>query len=445
MTPKINQYQLLPPWQLVLLAFIFWVAIFQLAHSPQHDFHSILISASISFSCYGLLLYRRSLHFWHMVAVGLVARCLLIGVFPALSDDIYRFVWDGQLISQGYNPYSHLPSDIIQDNIVGITPELFTSLNSPNYYTIYPPVAQLMFWLSALWSDIEHSAITLQLLFLLAECLTLLAITRLLAHVGKDCKLAAVYWLSPLIIIEGVGNLHFEIIMLCTLLWSVYYLFVKENHKLSAALMAISIASKLLPLMLLPYIVYRLPWRSALRYLLVLGGLLLLMFIPIFMGIQITNFASSVDLYFQKFEFNASVYYLLRYLGQIISGYNLIYYLGPALGIITVYLIVKHATKNTAWSVQSFFKYSLFSFTAYLLLATTVHPWYLTLPIAFAVFTESKYVLAWSALIFLTYINYSYSPYFENLWIVALEYSIVAAILLYESIRHQSSFMTLAP
>ena len=65
---------------------------------------------------------------------------------------------------------------------------------------------------------------------------------------------------------------------------------------------------------------------------------------------------------------------------------------------------------------------SLWAICIYLFLATTIHPWYAILPLALSVFTKYRFTIVWTGLIWLTYINYNYAEYHENLWIVALEY-----------------------
>ena len=64
----------------------------------------------------------------------------------------------------------------------------------------------------------------------------------------------------------------------------------------------------------------------------------------------------------------------------------------------------------------------LFAVTAYLLLSTTVHPWYLAIPLILSVFTEMKYVIVWTVVVMLSYYAYSNPEYQENLWLVTLEY-----------------------
>jgi len=77
----------------------------------------------------------------------------------------------------------------------------------------------------------------------------------------------------------------------------------------------------------------------------------------------------------------------------------------------------------------------LLSISLYLVCATLVHPWYLSLAIVLSVFTKYRYPILWSALICLTYLNYSYAEYHENLWIVALEYLAVFGFFIWETKR----------
>ena len=62
-------------------------------------------------------------------------RLMLLFSFPNLSDDIFRFIWDGRMCSLGINPYGYLPSEIV-DNHAALGAELYSELNSPNYFTI---------------------------------------------------------------------------------------------------------------------------------------------------------------------------------------------------------------------------------------------------------------------------------------------------------------------
>ena len=71
----------------------------------------------------------------------------------------------------------------------------------------------------------------------------------------------------------------------------------------------------------------------------------------------------------------------------------------------------------------------LVAIAVYLFCATTVHPWYTALPLMLCLFTNFRWPVLWTALITMTYINYSYVDYHENLLVVALEYGVVLLLI----------------
>ena len=85
----------------------------------------------------------------YLFGLGLVLRVLLLFTLPVLSDDFYRFIWDGRLLMNGQNPFEHLPADYLNQGLEGIDSNLYNQLNSPDYFTIYPPVNQFVFWVAA--------------------------------------------------------------------------------------------------------------------------------------------------------------------------------------------------------------------------------------------------------------------------------------------------------
>ncbi|MFT5385682.1 MAG: alpha-1,6-mannosyltransferase, partial [Saprospiraceae bacterium] len=210
------------------------------------------------------------------------------------------------------------------------------------------------------------------------------------------------------------------------------WLLVKKRNNLSAVVFALSVVSKLLPLMFLPFLIKRLGWKKSLQYFFILGLTLLVCFSPLLNQAFINNFASSLDLYFKKFEFNASFYYLFRWIGTQVRGYNMIQILGPILGLTVLATIIYRTYTEKKVSYKNIFSAFLFAICTYLFLATTVHPWYVAMPLVLCIFTRFRFPVIWSALIMLTYINYSYPEYFENLWVVGIEYLVVFGSLAFE-------------
>ena len=115
-----------------------------------------------------------------------------------------------------------------------------------------------------------------------------------------------------------------------------------------------------------------------------------------------------------------------------IVGYNLIQEIGPSLAVIVFLSILWMAfsEKNLSWKKLP--EKMLFAICLYLACATIVHPWYVSLPVVLCLFTRFRFPILWSGLAFLTYINYSYPDYFENLWMVGIEYIAVFGYFGYE-------------
>lgn len=370
-----------------------------------------------------------------LLLLAILLRITLLPGLPQLSDDVYRFIWDGRLLLQGINPFAQLPTYYMQPGnaLPGLTPSLYQQLNSPDYFTIYPPVAQGVFAFSC-WlfpSSILGSAVVIKVFLLFCEAGTCWLMPDLLRRLGLPPRNALWYALNPLAILEITGNLHFEGAMIFFFLLSIWCL-TAHRWLLAAGAMALSIAAKLLPLLFLFFFVRRLGWKKAFSFFAVVGLSLLLLFSPLLNESFLHGFTNSLDLYFRQFEFNASLYYLLRQLGYWYTGYNEIAIIGPYLALAVFLLIALAALFDRRRDWRSLFPLCLLAIGIYLALATTVHPWYSLLPLALCPFTRFRWPVLWTFLIALTYINYSYDPYWENTWIVTLEYTLLFGFVAFE-------------
>ncbi|MEQ8704393.1 MAG: glycosyltransferase 87 family protein [Phaeodactylibacter sp.] len=383
---------------------------------------------------------QQALKFYLVLAVGV--RALILPAMPQLSDDVYRFIWDGRLLLNGINPFEHLPAyyQALADPPAGLTDGLFQKLNSPEYFTIYPPVAQAVFGISC-WlapNSIYGSTLLMKGFLLLTDIGTVLLLPRLLKALGQPPQLACWYLLNPLIIVETTGNLHFEGAMVFFLVLSFWWLH-RKKWALSAVAMALAVATKLLPLLFLMFFIRRLGWRRSIYYFGMMGLALLLLFAPLLSEAFLKGFGSSLDLYFRRFEFNGSVYYLLRWIGYQWTGYNQIAIIGPLLAAGTFLGVVLLAIWD-AWLgrcsktalTSRLPALCLAAIVLYLAFTPTVHPWYVALPILLCTFTPYRFPVVWSILIVLTYANYSGGAYHEYLGLVALEYLVVAGYALWE-------------
>ncbi|GGG42858.1 hypothetical protein [Hymenobacter glacieicola] len=400
--------------------------------TPRTEFGQLLGILLLAFGLYGWAM-RAGLPLRQGLVAALVLRLLWLPALPALSDDYHRFRWDGLLVAQGVNPYQFRPDELLKPTgplPAQLAAELYPRLNSPHYYSVYPPVCQAAFGAAARLfpTSALGFVVVLRLLILGAELGTALLLLALLRRFNLPAQQALWYLLNPLVLVELTGNLHFEALVVCLLLL-LLWLATRGQVARAGAALALAVATKLLPLLVLPLLVRRLDWGQLLRFLSVLAIGLLVLFAP-FLSIELfRNIGRSLTLYFRNFEFNASVYYLLRAAGQWYKGYNDIARIGPALACATAVgsLLLAARERQPAWATLP--RALLLLLTLYFLLATTVHPWYITPLIALGVFTRLHYPVAWSGLAVLSYSAYRTSAYTENLWVVGLEYGLLLAVL----------------
>ncbi|AII54155.1 glycosyltransferase 87 family protein [Hymenobacter sp. APR13] len=421
--------------------------------TPRAEFGLLLGLLAVAFGAYAWLLHSR-LPLWAGLLAALLLRLLWLPALPALSDDYHRFRWDGLLVAAGLNPYQYRPDELVaDDSAAGVqanptSPQpattllqpaaeelqtLYPRLNSPHYYSVYPPVCQAVFGVaSGIFPAHERGAVLLmRLVLLLAEAATAGLLLALLRQLGLPRQRALWYLLNPLVLVELTGNLHFEALVVALLLLALWLL-ARGHWAVSAGALGLAVGTKLLPLLLLPLLLRRLGWWRTAAY----GALTLLtvalLFAPFVSAELARNIGRSLNLYFRSFEFNASVYYLLRAGGYYLTGYNQIARIGPALalGSVAWILLLTFGEKRPTWATLP--ATLLLLLTGYYLLATIVHPWYLTPLLALSVFTRYRYAFVWSGLIVLSYAAYQTTAYTENPWLLALEYGVLLGAMVWD-------------
>ncbi len=237
------------------------------------------------------------------------------------------------------------------------------------------------------------------------------------------------YALNPLVIVELSGNLHFEGIMLLFIVVGLYWL-MHNKWGGAAFWWAMAISIKLIPVLFLPVLLKRLGFAKSLWFYIITAIALAFTFLPFLDQQLIEHIFSSINLYFQTFEFNASIYYIIRWLGFKSVGYNIIQQVGPILSIATfVIVMMVYFYKTNSW--QDVLKKMLFAYTIYLLLATTIHPWYVINLVLLSVFVRNyRFAIIWSVLAVLSYSAYMSETYQENYTLIAIEYTVVCCWLI---------------
>ena len=434
------------PW----LAVLFTLALgtfygFFAYHLERTAFTTLICYVFALFALTYALVTRYGANFKALLAIGIGLRLVFIVALPNLSQDFYRFIWDGRLLMQGISPYLYTPEFIVSQSeiVVAQSNDLVAGMGSLNasHYSNYPPLNQLFFGIGSLFggSSILGSAVAMRLLIILADIATLLFAKKILDHLKLPIKKLWWFYLNPFIILELTGNLHFEGVMIFFIVAS-FYTLLKSKWLLSAILFGCAISLKLIPLLLLPvffwWFVKREQFAASFKrltfYYLVVAVTVLLTFLPFYDAQLVSNFSDTIALWFQKFEFNASIYYIIRWIGYETIGWNIIADVGKILPLIVLSTVALISLVKKRESLTKLATGMLFALFVYLLLSTTVHPWYVATPLILSVFTRYLFPIVWSALIFLSYSAYGEAGYYENLWLVATEYVLVIAVCIYE-------------
>lgn len=390
---------------------------------------------TISFSLYSLSFFAffqlwkiRKVLSWRTINITLIITgALLIPITPNLSPDYFRFLWDGQLILDGVNPYAYTPAELMKEDWVANSTyyqELFkgiTQLSKENY-SCYPSINQFYFAISSLFSNSIWINLMVMRVLIMGTLILLYKYTkRILKALKKEEKGVLLIFFNPFVLQELAVNLHFEGVMIAFLAVSIYFL-LKRKLLLSALFFALAVNIKLTPLLLLPFVFKTLNIRKTSLYYTFTLALSFLLSSLLLWPQYYENFNQSLALYFANFEFNSFLYKGLFELLHPYFTWNTVYVVGPFLSYISLGIIVFMALRRKVANEENMLIYMFWGYTFYLLLGSTLHPWYLTSVLFLSVFTKSRFTLAWTYLVVLSYAFYDQRFAEYQILIRCLEY-----------------------
>ena len=406
----------------------------------REDFIKLLLLFTALFFFQYKLIQLGKWNFKLLLVIGILFRLIFLFTEHNLSQDFYRFIWDGELIKNGTNPYIYTPNDLIEnpDLAIANAKELYQGMGSlsAKHYSNYPPLNQIIFTISAFLGggSILGSIIVMRLFIIVADIGILIFARKLLVQLKSGNYLAFWYFLNPLVIIELTGNLHFEGVMLFFFVWSLFLLSVKK-WKLSAPIYALSILLKLVPILFLPFFLKHFGFKKSVVYYSLIGVTCIAFLLPFYSPVFIDNYSKTVGLWFSNFEFNSGFYNLVKTIGihffdakpwELVKTYgSLVPKLTIAIALLLTFFRENQKTNKLIGSM-------LILLTSYYFLSTTVHPWYIIFLLVLSIFNNYRFAIVWSALVVLSYYAYSNPDFQENLWLLAIEYITVFGFFAYE-------------
>ena len=405
---------------------------------PREEFVLSISLFGFSFLFYYLICFDG--RFWKFsisrgFLFAFILRMVLILSIPALSDDFYRYIFDGQLIKMGLNPYLLTPSELM--NSMGTFENsflvmLYAKMNSPEYFSIYPPLHQIFFFVASLGGEnLIMNILILRIIIIAFDFLNMFLIYKILIQLDQPIYKVWLYAFNPLVILELTGNLHFEGLVLSGILCLIYF-WTKKKPGLSALSWSFSIGIKLTPLMLGPFLLVSQKKDKVLQFILLSAISISVFLIPLFVSNGIENFWQSFRLFQSTFEFNASLYYLIRWLSGFFIDYNPIASVGPALNFAALVSILFYSLKFKGEDYKKVCIGIVHIYLIYLLTQNVVHPWYIIPAFGVSLLTRSKIFLVWTGLVFLSYFAYSNQDFKESPILLILEYSVLFIFILVE-------------
>jgi hypothetical protein len=351
-----------------------------------------------------------------VIVVAAASRAVLVPALPEVSTDIYRYVWEGRIITHGFNPFTHAPD---APELEHLRDRYYEDINHKHLETIYPPVAQGVFALAAAARPDPYALKLLLVLFDLGVIAVIVALLRLRS---QDPVAVVVYAWNPLVIFETGHSGHVEPVGIFFLLLALW-LVARDRKFLGFAAMGASFLTKYVSAVFVPFYLARkryAPWVGVMAAVVVVG------YLPF--ASAGAGLVSSLKIYGAEWRFNGLVYELSSPLvGDPLWTRRL---LTAVVGIVIVY----HSFRQ-----HDVLRFGFIAFGTGLLLAPTLHPWYVAWIVPFLCFYRNRAWIVFTGLVFVSYWVWevhAVTGRWELPWYVyAVEYVPFYALLVYDAVR----------
>jgi hypothetical protein len=338
---------------------------------------------------------------------AILFRILILFTEQSLSDDVYRFIWDGNLLRQGINPYAQAVNSPLLNAYAIPFREL---VNHDWMASPYLPAAQLLFL--AVTGIIPEDIFAFQITAVILDLLIGWLIFDCLRRFSIPTIGVLIYLWNPLILIEFANGAHVVDAWMIFLVMLAFWLMIRSNNLIRGKnffnlgiilAMAGATLTKGIPALLVPIFLRRWRWKWLLLYLAFIIGALFAFSLGAGWGIigplNGVGVFGALRIFMSWWNFNSSIYHWLE---VSLSGFRTpgavpIEAVGQAPILVaklltsTTILIISLLTGWWAWRMDSperanyltrtlnLIRLSVIPIGAYLLLTHTVHPWYIAL------------------------------------------------------------------
>jgi len=333
---------------------------------------------------------------WTVLVFSLIFRLTLLPATP--SDDVYRYLWEGKLQLNWLNPYSLPPES---STLEGLRDNFFSGINHKHLTTIYPPLTLMVF---AMADYVSHSFISMKSAFLLFDVLTIFLIVRFLRVMEKDPINVLIYAWSPLILISFAARGHCDSLQIFLVILALYLFSIRRNLK-SIVSIGLAAMSKFVFIIVAPFLIP----RGKLKYLAVLPLVIAILYLPY---ISAGKGLFSTLLHFgTQYHYNDSAHFLIFCLSL---GSPFISKIITSMIFVTVLLYLYKEHSNTGYLETDqkkndvILKFAFMAIGTFLILAPTVHPWYLTWIVPFLCFNNNwAWLVLTGTVVFYYFMNHN--------------------------------------
>lgn len=231
-----------------------------LQHGDAHDgFVAVALIQGVLYLVTAALTWRGGFPRRVLVGILAVAALMRLGILlapPYLSDDLYRYVWDGRVEAAGINPYRYIPSDT---HLAALRDEtIYPNINRRAYApTIYPPAAELIFLLT---TRISESVTWMKATMVAFDFTSIAVLVRLLVLGGLPLERIVIYAWHPVVLWEFAGSGHIDaaiVTFVALALWARR----REAAWLTGIALAGAALVKFFPAVIFPALYRRWDWK----------------------------------------------------------------------------------------------------------------------------------------------------------------------------------------